>query len=277
MEIAQIGFAGIAGLLAALIAGGLLTGLLAGLFGIGGGAILVPALFELFRVIGVPEDGRMHLAVGTSLAVIVPTSIRSFVSHKARGAVDMTVVRAMGVAVAVGVLAGIVVAALVDGSVLKWVYVASCLLIAAKLIAGEERGLLGRDLPALIWQRVYGFATGLISTLIGIGGGTYITAFMTVFGRPIYQSIATASAFGPIIAIPATLGFMWAGLGAEGLPPASIGYVSLLGAALMIPTSVLAAPLGVRLAHGLPRRTLELAFAAFLVLVAVRFLISLVG
>ncbi|MGH6792726.1 MAG: sulfite exporter TauE/SafE family protein [Methyloceanibacter sp.] len=277
MDLSQIAGPDLAWLVFALLAGGIVAGLLAGLFGIGGGAVLVPILFELFTLLGVPDEIRMHLAVGTSLAVIAPTSIRSFAAHRRRGAVDMAVLRHMGPAVGIGVLAGIVIASVVDGSVLKSVYVVSCLLMAAKLLAGSERGLLGRDLPALIWQRLYGFVTGVASTLIGIGGGIYISAFMTFYGRTIHQAVATASGFGPIIALPATIGFIWAGWEAAGLPPGSIGYVSLLGAALIIPASVLAAPFGVRLAHHLSRRKLELAFAAFLILVAVRFLVSLLG
>lgn len=277
MDLSQIAGPEIAWLALALLAGGIVAGLLAGLFGIGGGAVLVPILFELFRLLGVPDDIRMHLSVGTSLAVIAPTAIRSFVEHRRRGAVDTAVLRHMGPAVGIGVIAGVVIASIVDGSVLKFVYVLSALLIAAKLLAGSERGLLGTDLPALIWQRLYGFVTGLGSTLIGIGGGIYISAFMTFFGRPIHQAVATASGFGPIIAIPATIGFMWAGWGAAGLPPGSVGYVSLLAAALIIPASVLAAPFGVRLAHRLSHRKLELAFAAFLILVAVRFLVNLLG
>ena len=277
MDLSQLAGPEIAWLGLALLAGGIVAGLLAGLFGIGGGAVLVPILFELYRLLDVPDDIRMHLSVGTSLAVIAPTAIRSFAEHRRRGAVDMAVLRNMGLAVGIGVIAGVVIASMVDGSVLKFVYVLSALLIAAKLLAGSERGLLGTDLPALIWQRLYGFVTGLGSTLIGIGGGIYISAFMTFFGRPIHQAVATASGFGPIIAIPATIGFMWTGWGTAGLPPGSVGYVSLLGAALIIPASVLAAPFGVRLAHHLSHRKLELAFAAFLILVAVRFLVNLLG
>jgi uncharacterized protein len=277
MDLSQIAGPDLVWLVLALLAGGVVAGFLAGLFGIGGGIVLVPILFELFRLLGVPDDIRMHLAVGTSLAVIAPTSIRSFAEHRKKGAVDLAVLRHMGPAVGFGVLAGVVIASAVDGSVLKSVYVASCLLMAAKLLAGAERGLLGQDLPALIWQRLYGFVAGLGSTLIGVGGGLYISAFMTFYGRTIHQAVATASGFGPIIAIPATLGFMWAGWSAAGLPPGSVGYVSLIGAALIVPASVLAAPFGVRLAHDLPRRTLELAFAAFLIFVAVRFVLSLFG
>lgn len=260
----------------ALLAAGLLMGFLAGLFGIGGGGILVPILFELFRVIGVGTDIRMHLAVGTALLVIVPTSLRSVLAHNARGAVDGDVLRTVGPGVAIGVVAGVLIAREADAKLLQIVYIGFYGLMAIKILAGSERGRLGDTLPGLVVRSIFGFVTGLISTLVGIGGGALITSFMLVYGRPIHQAVGTASGFGPIIAIPAALGFMWAGWGTLGLPPGSIGYVSVLGAVLIVPTSVLAAPLGVRVAHAMARRHLELAFAAFLTIVALRFVVALV-
>lgn len=263
-------------LIAVLAAAGLITGILAGLLGIGGGGVLVPILYEVFGAIGVDDNVRMHLSVGTSLAVIIPTSIRSFRAHYAKGAVDMSVLKGMGLAVALGVLAGIGIASIVDGSVLKIVYVVSALAMAIKLAMGGDRWRLGTELPGKALRTVVGGAVGVVSTLIGIGGGVYITAFMTLYGRTIHQAVATASGFGPIIAVPAALGYVWAGWGVPDLPVGSLGYVSVLGALLIMPTSVLAAPLGVRIAHGISRRALELAFAAFLASVAVRFFLSLV-
>ncbi len=259
----------------ALTAGGLFTGFLAGLLGIGGGGILVPILWELFRFVGVDEAVRMHLAVGTALAVIVPTSLRSFHAHYRQGAVDMDVLHRMGPLVALGVVAGILIARVADGSVLKSVYVASCVVMASKLYAGGARWRLGEHLPGAIGTGLVATVIGLVSTLIGIGGGVFISGFMTLYGRPIHRAVATAAGFGPIIAVPAALGYIWAGWDVPGLPPASLGYVSLLGAGLIIPLSVLTAPIGVRVAHGIDRRKLELAFAAFLTLVAIRFLASL--
>lgn len=275
MDILGISPGELAWLLAALVTGGFITGILAGLLGIGGGGILVPILYELFGVIGVAEAHRMHLAVGTSLAIIIPTSFRSVQAHYKRGAVDMEVVRTLGPYVAIGVLFGILIAGFAAGSVLKMVYVASCVLMSFKLFAGGDRWHLGTVLPGNPLRAAAGTGTGIISTLIGIGGGVYVTAFMTLYGRAILQSVATASAFGPIISIPAALGYVWAGWNVTGLPPGSLGYVSLLGAAIVIPSSVLAAPLGVRIAHGISRRTLEIAFATFLALVALRFATSL--
>jgi uncharacterized membrane protein YfcA len=260
----------------ALLAAGFATGLLAGLLGIGGGGILVPVLYEVFGSLGVDPAIRMHLAVGTSLAVIVPTSLRSFAGHRARGAVDMELVRSMALPVVAGVALGAVLARYANEAVLKGIWVAAASLVSLKLFLGRQDWRLGEVIPGQPFRAIYGGFVGLLSTLMSIGGGVFITALMTFYGHTIQRAIATSSAFGPIIAIPGALGFIWAGWHAAGLPPGSLGYVSLLGALLIIPTSVLAAPLGVRLAHGISRRKLELAFATFLALVGVRFLLSLI-
>ena len=266
----------LAALVVALLAAGFATGLLAGLLGIGGGGILVPVLYEAFGAFGVDEAIRMHLAVGTSLAVIVPTSLRSFAGHRARGAVDMDLVRSMALPVVVGVMLGAILARHANEAVLKGTWVAAATLVSLKLFLGRQDWRLGDVIPGQPFRAIYGAFVGLLSTLMSIGGGVFITALMTFYGHTIQRAIATSSAFGPIIAIPGALGFIWAGWHAAGLPPGSLGYVSLLAALLIIPTSVLAAPLGVRLAHGISRRKLELAFATFLAVVGVRFLLSLI-
>jgi uncharacterized protein len=265
----------LAALAGALLAAGFATGLLAGLLGIGGGGILVPVLYELFGVLGADDAIRMHLAVGTSLAVIVPTSLRSFAGHRARGAVDMDLVRSMALPVVAGVALGAVLARYSNEAVLKGIWVVAASIVALKLFFGRQDWRLGDVIPGQPFRALYGGFVGLVSTLMSIGGGVFITALMTFYGHPMQRAVATSSAFGPIIAIPGTLGFVWAGWAVAGRPPGSLGYVSLLGALMIIPTSVLAAPLGVRIAHGISRRKLELAFATFLVLVAARFLLSL--
>lgn len=266
----------LAWLLGMLVCGGLATGTLAGLLGIGGGGILVPVLYELFAIIGVEEAVRMHLSVGTSLAVIAPTSLRSFLSHRKRGAVDEALIRSMAVWVVAGVGIGILVARFSKHEVLTLIWVASATFMSLKLFFGREDWRLGDTIPGRWFRAVFGVIVGAISTLMSIGGGAFITALMTLYGRPIHQAVATSSGFGPLIAIPGALGFMWAGWHAAGLPAGSIGYVSLVSAAIIVPVSVLAAPLGVRLAHGISRRKLELAFATFLACVAVRFILTLV-
>jgi uncharacterized protein len=262
-------------LLGALLAAGFLTGLLAGLLGIGGGGILVPVLYELFGALGVDETIRMHLSVGTSLAVIIPTSLRSFAAHRARGAVDMEIVQNMALPVIAGVCLGAALARYSDDAVLKAVWVVAAVLMGIRLYFGRRGWQLGEEIPGNPFRMLYGGFVGLVSTLMSIGGGVFVTTMMTLYGRPIQNAVATSSGFGPLIAIPGALGFIWAGWQVAGRPPGSLGYVRLLGALLTIPTSVLAAPLGVRIAYGISRRKLELAFATFLMVVSLRFLLSL--
>ena len=270
----DIPLADLAVLVAVLLAAGLVTGVLAGLLGIGGGSIVVPVLYDTFRVLGVDDAVCLHLAVGTSLAIMAPTSIRSLASHRARGAVDMALVRSMALPVVVGVVLGAIVARYSDGAVLKTVWIVCAILISLKLYFGAG-WRLGDDIPGNPSRTVYGGFVGLASVLMSIGGGAFITAYMTAYGRSILQAVATSSAFGPLISIPGVIGFAWAGWNADGLPPGSLGYVNLMGAVLVVPASVIAAPFGVRVAHGISKRKLELAFATFLALLSARFLASL--
>lgn len=258
-------------LLAMLLGGGLVMGFLAGLLGIGGGGIMVPILYELFSAIGVDEAVRMHLCVGTSLAVIMPTSLRSFFSHRAKGAVDMDVIRSMVLPVVAGVAIGALVARYSDNTILTAIWAGAATLMSLKLFLGRAHWRLGDAIPGNPGRALYGMLIGTVSTLMSIGGGAFVTMMMTLYGRPIHQAVGTSSGFGPMIAIPGTLGFIWAGWGVGDVPPGSLGYVSVLSAAVIVPVSVLAAPLGVRLAHGISRRRLELCFASFLALVAARF------
>ncbi len=266
----------LAGLLAMLIGGGLVMGVLAGLFGIGGGGIMVPILYELFSAMGVDEAVRMHLCVGTSLAVIMPTSLRSLSSHKARGAVDMDIIRSMVLPVVAGVVIGALVARTSNNILLTSIWIGTASMMALKMFFGRESWKLGDEIPGNPWRALYGVFIGAISTLMSIGGGAFVTMMMTLYGRPIHQAVGTSSGFAPMIAIPGTIGFIWAGWGVAGTPPGSLGFVSLLSVVFIVPTSVLAAPLGVRMAHGISRRRLELAFAIFLTLIAVRFFWTLV-
>jgi uncharacterized membrane protein YfcA len=261
----------LAALLAMMLGGGLVMGLLAGLLGIGGGGIMVPILYELFSAIGVEEAVLMHLCIGTSLAVIMPTSLRSFFSHKAKGAVDMDIIRSMALPVVAGVVIGTLVARYSNNTILTAIWAGAATMMSLKMFFGRESWKLGDEIPGNPGRGLYGLFIGAISALMSIGGGAFVTMMMTLYGRPIHQAVGTSSGFGPMIAIPGTLGFIWAGWGVAGVPPGSLGYVSVLSAAVIVPVSVLAAPLGVRMAHGISRRKLELSFATFLALVALRF------
>lgn len=259
-----------------LLAAGVVSGLLAGLFGVGGGAVIVPVLYQLFTVIGVPAAHSMQLAVGTSLAVIIPTSIRSFLTHRARGAVDEALLKAWAVPVVGGVILGSWLASFAPPAVFKLVFVFVAWATAIKLGFGKASWRLADDVPGEPGRSIIGVVTGLLSALMGVGGGSIVNLVMSFCNRPIHQSVATASGVGVLISIPGAIGFMIAGWSKMGdLPPMSVGYVSLIGAVLIMPTSIYVAPIGARLAHRLPKRTLEIAFAVFLGLMGLRFVISL--
>lgn len=260
-----------------LLVAGALTGLLAGVFGVGGGAIIVPVLYEMFRLQGIPEEIRMPLAVGTSLAVIIPTSIRSFRAHKAKGAVDLSILKQWAIPVVLGVIAGSFVARHAPADVFKAVFVLVAGASAIRMLFGRDSWRIGDDLPKGPLMKVYGLVIGVLSALMGIGGGQLSNLFMTFYGRPIHQAVATSSGLGVLISIPGAIGYVYAGWPrmAE-LPPLSLGYVSVIGAALLIPTSMWTAPLGVQMAHRLSKRKLEVAFGVFLSLVCLRFLAGIV-
>lgn len=264
-------------LVAALIAAGLVAGFLAGLLGIGGGGVLVPVLYEVFGIVGVEQDVRMHMALGTTLAAIVATSVRSFMAHRARGAVDVELLKRVAPWIVAGVLGGVLTAKASSGDTLKWIWAIAASVVALKMALGREDWGLGSRLPSFPWPEIGAAAIAYISTLMSIGGATFVVPALTLYGYAILPAVATASGVGPMIAIPGTLGYMWAGWGVEGLPAYSLGFVSVIGAALIIPASVFAAPFGVSLAHSIPRRRLELAFAAFLAFVALRFFADLLG
>jgi uncharacterized protein len=268
-----------------LVAVGALSGFLAGLFGVGGGAILVPVFYECFRLVGVPLEVRMPLCVGTSLAIIIPTSIRSYRAHKARGAVDMKTLRAWWLPVLIGVIAGSVIARYAPERLFKVVFVVVAYSAALRLLLGRESWKLGDDLPKGPLMKVYGLAIGLLSTLMGIGGGLFSNLLMTFYGRPIHQSVATSAALAVLISIPGALGYVYAGWPAAALypdvlalqTPFALGYVSLIGAVLVMPTTLLTAGLGVRAAHAMSKRSLEVAFGSYLLIVGSRFAMSLLG
>lgn len=272
MDLLSLDFLILAGV---MLAAGAATGVLAGVFGVGGGALMVPVLFEVFGLLGVADQVRMQLAVGTSLAIIIPTSVRSYLGHRARGAVDMTLLRNWAVPIVLGVVLGAGIARFAPPSVFMGVFVFVAGVNAIKLISGTRRWDIAPDLPGGLLLRAYGGVIGLLSSLIGIGGGQVANIIMTLHGRAIHQAVATSAGIGVLISIPGTFGYILAGLGQPGLPVDALGYVSLMGLVLFVPTTVLTANLGVRLAHALSRRSLEMAFGVFLAIVSVRFLYAM--
>jgi uncharacterized membrane protein YfcA len=266
-----------------LILVGALAGFLAGVFGIGGGAILVPVFYECFRIAGVPLEVRMPLCIGTSLAIIIPTAIRAWRAHHARGAVDNAILRQWWLPVLAGVILGSVIARYAPERLFKIVFVAVAWSAAARLLFGKDTWRLGEDMPRGPLMTAYGFVIGLLSTLMGIGGGLFSNLLMTFHGRTIHQSVATSSALAVLIAVPGAIGYVYAGWPAAALYPAvvplqwpfALGYVSLIGAVLVMPTSLLVAPFGVRAAHAMSKRTLETAFGCYLLIVGSRFAVAL--
>ncbi len=259
-----------------VIAGGV-AGLLAGVFGIGGGAVLVPVFYQVFGLMGIDEAVIMHVAVGTSTAIIVPTSIRSFTAHRARGAVDTQLLKGWIVAVPLGAVVATVVAAYASSEMLRLIFAVIGLVFAARMAFLSNRFHLSTELPGEPARFAIGSGIGLISGLMGIGGGVLNNTFMTLFGRPIHQAVATSSGVGVLISIPALAGYVWAGWGDAGLPPFSTGFVNWIAFALIIPTAMLVTPYGARLAHALSKRQLEIGFALFLTFVSLRFFYSLYG
>jgi len=262
---------------AALLAAGGLIGVLAGLFGVGGGAISVPVLFEAFGRMGTPEDVAMPLAVGTSLAMIVPTGISSARAHARRGAVDRAVLATWALPILAGVTAGAAIARVAPAELFQAIFAGVAALLALRMLAGVTfragRQGIGRGWRA----RSYGAAIGLLSSLMGIGGGAISNLILTSHGASVKRAVATSAAVGVLIAVPGAIGYGLAGLGTGGLPGHAVGFVSLLGVALTMPTALLCAPLGARLAHALPDRLLGRLFGAFLLAVSARFFYALLG
>ena len=268
-----------------LVVVGALSGFFAGIFGIGGGAVLVPVFYECFRLAGVPLEVRMPLCVGTSLAVIIPTSIRSYRAHHARGAVDTEILHAWWLPILIGVLAGSVIARYAPERLFKIVFVMVAWFAAVRLLSAKESWKFGDDLPKGPLMRVFGLFVGLLATLMGVGGGLFASLLMTFYGRPIHQGVATSSAIAVLVSIPGALGYVYAGWPAAAhypdvlalQSPFALGYVSLIGAVLVMPTSLLTAPLGVRVAHAMSKKTLERAYGSYLFIVGARFAVSLLN
>ena len=252
-------------LLAALIiVGGFVTGILAGLFGIGGGALIVPVLYEVFRALDVPDE--------------VPTNVLSFLTHRDRGALMMDVVRAWTPPAVIGVAVGSAIAAFAPAAVLKLAFVLVGSVISIKLLVGRDSWRLADDLPGPGGMTAYGFFVGLAASLMGISGGSISNMILTLHGTSMHSAVATSAGLGVPITIAGTIGYILAGLPQQSLmPPLSLGFVSLIGFALMAPVSSFTASYGARLAHALSKRRLEVAFGCFLLIVCVRFAVSLIG
>jgi uncharacterized membrane protein YfcA len=263
-------------LILAILVAGILSGLLAGLFGIGGSTVVIPVLYEIFRILEVPDGVRMQLSIGTALAVTVPTTVRAYFAHRAKGAVLDQALRIWAIPAAVGVVLGSYVAYVAPAAVFKVAFILFALFMSLRFLLGRESWRVDDKLPGTPTMAAAGICFGCLATLVGVAGGSFSTLFLTLYGVPFHVAVATSSGLGAFIGIPATIGYMIAGWPHQAsMPPLSIGFVSIIGFLLIAPAGVLAAPYGARLAHKLSKRKLEVAFGLFLLLVAIRFAASL--
>jgi uncharacterized membrane protein YfcA len=255
-----------------LVIAGAVGGLTAGMLGVGGGIVVVPVLYHVLGLMGIDPGVRMHIAVGTSLATIIPTAFASVRAHDRKGAVDWALLKRWCIPMLIGVAAGSTLAGIARGQTLALVFALIAIPVAIHLAFGSEErriaqrlpeGPAGLALPALI---------GGLSTMMGIGGGTIGVPAMTLFGAPIHRAVGTASAFGVIISIPGTIGAIIGGWGKHGLPDYSLGYVNLMGFLLIAPISFFAAPFGAQIAHEMDRKKLRAVFALFVAVTAGRML-----
>ncbi|MCB9987737.1 MAG: sulfite exporter TauE/SafE family protein [Rhodospirillales bacterium] len=252
---------------------GMLAGFMAGLLGVGGGIILVPALHYLFIVSGYGSDAMMHMAVGTSLAVIIPTGLSSVRAHWHRGAVRLDLLKAIGPGILLGVIGGTFIAGVISGADLKAFFSVALIGLALLMLLDPARFTPFLRLPPQPVPVLTGSVIGVVSTLMGIGGATLSVPFMRWCRVDMKEAVATASALGVIIAIPATAGFLflgWQEKETEILPPLSLGFVNGLAWAVLVPASVVAAPWGARAAHALPVQHLRKLFAFLIAVLAVR-------
>jgi uncharacterized membrane protein YfcA len=256
-------------LILSLAAAGLFAGLVAGLFGIGGGSVIVPVLFFLLDGMGF-GDTAMHVAVSTSLATIILTSIRSVMAHQGHGAVDWSVIRGWAPWIMLGAAVGIGLSGLMSKQMLLGLFGSLLVLLSLQLIFGRPSWRLAEEMPKGAARAGLGAGVGTLSALMGIGGGTFGVSLMTLCGMPIHRAVATAAGWGVAIGLPGAIAAIFVGWGREGLPPLSLGFVNLPAFALISVFTVLMAPVGAALAHRLPADNLRKLFGALLVLVAGR-------
>jgi uncharacterized membrane protein YfcA len=259
-----------------LVGASIIAGIVAGLLGVGGGIVIVPVLYWLFTFIDFPEDLAMHMAVATSLATIITTSISSMRAHHKRGAVDFDLLKRWAPALAIGALAGGLAARVFEPAVLTGIFGTVGLLVAINLTIPKPL-VISDQLPKTPIQVAIATVIGFVSSLMGIGGGTLGVPTMAAFSYPIHRAVGTASAFGLVISIPAVIGFVISGWDVPGRPPLSLGYVSLVATAIILPFTTFFAPLGARIAHALEPKWVKRAFAIFLTLTAIKMLLSAFG
>jgi uncharacterized membrane protein YfcA len=266
----------LAGVLAVVALAGALAGFLAGMLGVGGGIVIVPALYWVLGEAGIDDAIRMQTAVATSLATIVPSSILSARAHRAKGSLDEAMLRRWMAPAIAGAAFGTLFAASVDGRLLAGVFGAVALIVAAQMIAFPGGKVLREGLPGRAGQSAMALSIGGLSAIMGIGGGTLAVPTLTLFAYPIRQAVGTSAGLGLFVAVPATLGFVVAGWGRAELPPLSLGYVSAPIAAAVLAAMLPCVGQGAKLAHRISQPALRRVFGCVLALVGLRMLSALI-
>ena len=259
-------------LLGLILVIGAFAGVVAGLLGVGGGIILVPAFFFAFSSLGYNTPELMQICLATSLATIVVTSLRSVLAHHRKGAVDWDILRGWAPGIAVGAVAGVAAAAVLRSDTLVGIFGALALLVGLYLAVGRSEWRLGEAMPAGLRRLALAPGVGFLSVLMGIGGGSFGVPLMTLYGVAIHRAVATAAGFGMVIAVPSVAGFLLVELAPDSRPPGTVGAINLPALLVVIAATWMTAPLGARLAHATDAGRLKRIFGVFLLLVAANML-----
>lgn len=255
---------------------GAFAGVLAGLLGVGGGIVLVPAFFYAFQTLGYDGPQLMQVCLATSLATIIVTSIRSVAGHNKKGAVDWDILRTWAPGIVIGAVLGMLLVAQLRSNTLQAIFGVLALIVGLYMGLGRTHWRLGQSMPGGLGRAVLSPLMGFLSVLMGIGGGSFGVPLMSLFGVPIHRAVATAAGFGVLIAVPAVIGFLFVEV-ETGAPPLTLGAVNLVAFAIIIAMTLVTTPLGVRLAHAMDPKPLKRVFAVFLILVALNMLRKALG
>lgn len=253
-----------------LMAASAFAGLLAGLFGVGGGIVLVPAFFFVFNGMGYGGDQVMQICIATSLASIAATSARSVWAHHKRNAVDWSILRGWAPGIAIGAVVGVTVAARLRSEMLVLVFGVLATCVGLYLAFAKVHWRLGNEMPRAGVRGMLSLGVGFFSALVGIGGGSFGVPLMTLYGVQMHRAVATAAGFGLLIAVPSVLAFLFVSV--PNPPPGTIGAVNVLAFGIAISMTFVTAPLGARFAHALPAVALRRSFSVFILIVAVNML-----
>ncbi|MEO3414979.1 sulfite exporter TauE/SafE family protein [Roseovarius sp. CAU 1744] len=264
-------------MLALLLVIGAFAGVLAGLLGVGGGIVLVPAFFYAFQTLGYDGPQLMQVCLATSLATIIVTSVRSVLSHNKKGAVDWNILKTWAPGIAIGAVIGVTVASNLSSTFLQGLFGLLGIVIGLYLGFGRSEWRLAETMPTGLTRAVLSPILGLLSVLMGIGGGSFGVPLMSLYNTAIHRAVATAAGFGVTIAVPSVLGFLFLTIAPEHRPPLMIGAVNIPAFIVVIAMTLITTPWGVRLAHAMDPKPLKRVFAVFLTLVALNMLRKAVG